>query len=254
MEVLQEKTSPGSRERCALRVLVVIPAYNEAAAVGDVVAGVRAHRLPVLVVDDGSTDQTAAVAAEAGAIVIQQGKNIGKGAALQAGFRYALDEAYDAVITLDADGQHDPDEIPLFLEAFRRGAHDLIIGARNFDDMPWTRYTMNMLGRWTLSWVVGEEMLDNQSGYRMLSQRLLAATLRSPEGGYEFDVDMIVICLEEELSLGWIPIRTIYNEYPSHINHVKLVYQYLRLLLQIRGRLQGRAARRSKETIAEGEA
>ncbi|MDX1664922.1 MAG: glycosyltransferase family 2 protein [Candidatus Promineifilaceae bacterium] len=251
MELVQEKMSLRSPEPHAGRVLVVIPAYNEAAAVGQVVASVRAQGLPALVVDDGSTDRTAAEAAEAGAIIIRLGRNSGKGAALQAGFRYALDEAYDAVITLDADGQHDPAEIPRFLDAFWSRTDDLIIGARNFDDMPWTRYTMNILGRWTFSWVVGETMLDNQSGYRMVSRRLVAASLRSPESGYEFEVDMIIICLEEDLSLGWVPIRTIYNEHPSHINHVKHVLQYLRLLMQIRRRLKAHAERRDKEAIAE---
>lgn len=218
--------------------MAVIPAYNEAAEVGNVVRAVRAHHLSVVVVDDGSTDGTAAVAEAAGAAVLRNGRNLGKGAALQAGFRWVLEEGAAAILTLDADGQHDPAEIPKFLEAYARDDHDLIIGARDFDDMPWTRYTMNVLGRWTMSRVMGQPIPDNQSGYRLLSPRLAASCLQSEEGGYEFEVDMIVRCIEHGYMLGWVPIRTIYNHHPSHINHVKHVIQYLRLLWQVRRRLK----------------
>jgi len=86
----------------------------------------------VLVVDDGSTDETAKQAEDAGAAILRQGENQGKGAALKAGFQYALDADYEAVITLDADNQHDPTEIPLFLETYTATDADLIIGSRSF--------------------------------------------------------------------------------------------------------------------------
>lgn len=235
------------------RVLAVIPAYNEGSAVGDVVEQVRAHGLPVLVVDDGSTDATPREAEKAGATVLRQPSNQGKGSALRAGFCWALEEGYDLILALDADGQHDPAEIPKFLKAYAEHKYDLIIGARNFDDMPWTRYTMNMLGRWTFSRVMGEPMLDNQSGYRLLSNRLAQATLQSPQEGYEFEVDMIVICFEQGYRLGWVPIRTIYNEHPSHINHVKHVYLYLRLIWQVRQRLKQIPKKRREEAMATHE-
>jgi glycosyltransferase involved in cell wall biosynthesis len=220
------------------RVLALIPAYNEQNKIDKVVRGVCVHGLPVLVVDDGSTDETPERAEAAGATLLRQGSNQGKGVALRHGFRWALDQGFDAVLTLDGDCQHDPDDIPQFLERQAGEPYDLLIGARNFDDMPWTRYTMNMLGRWTLSWVTGQPMLDNQSGYRLLSRRLAEATLSSEEDGYEFEVDMIVICLQRGYKLGWVPIRTIYNEERSHINHVKHVYNYLRLLRRVRQQLQ----------------
>lgn len=226
------------QHRNSERLVALVPAFNEGAAVGEVVAQVRDKGLPVLVIDDGSTDDTAGRAREAGATVLSLTSNQGKGAALQAGFRWALGEGYDALLTLDADGQHDPMEIPALRKAYAEKDVDLVIGARNFDDMPWTRYTTNMLGRWTFSWVTGQPMPDNQSGYRLLSARLAAACLQSVEKGYEFEVDMIVISIERGYNLAWVPIRTIYNEHPSHINHVKHVYQYGRLLLQVRRRLK----------------
>lgn len=227
-------------------IVAVIPAYQEAPYIATVVAEVRSHGLPVLVVDDGSNDDTGARARAAGAKVLRQEQNQGKGAALKAGFRWVLQQDVEAVLTLDADGQHDPADVPRFLELHTREGHDLIIGARNFEEMPWTRYTMNMLGRWTLSQVLGRSMPDNQSGYRLISRRLMQAALASREDGYEFEVDMIAICIQRDYQLGWMPIRTIYNGQPSHINHVSHVYNYLRLLWRIRRQMRCRTFARDE--------
>jgi len=154
------------------RLLALIPAYNEAGRVGGVVAAVRA-RLPVLVVDDGSADGTARLAEEAGATVLRQQPNQGKGAALRAGFRWALEAGYDAVLTLDADGQHDPAEIPAFVEAFTAQGADLVIGERSFRQMPFPRNLSNTVGRALFSWALGQPVRDNQSGYRLLSRRMM---------------------------------------------------------------------------------
>src|SRR5512141_759016 len=117
-------------------ILALIPAYNEERHIAEVIRK-TAQFLPVLVVDDGSRDDTAACAEAAGATVLRQVPNQGKGAALRAGFRWALEHGYEAVLMLDADGQHDPQEIPLFLKAFAaEPPPDLIIGARRFTEMP----------------------------------------------------------------------------------------------------------------------
>ncbi len=198
-------------------ILALIPAYNEATHVGPVVAAARRH-LPVLVVDDGSTDDTAQVAAAAGAEVLPQQPNQGKGRALQAGFRWALAHDYDAVITLDADGQHDPAEIPRFLAAFTREQGDLIIGARDFSQIPPVRRLANTLGQRAFSWALGQHIPDNQSGYRLLSRRMIEASLASGEHGFEFEVEMIVLCVRNGYRLDWVPIRTIYADERSHIH------------------------------------
>jgi Glycosyltransferases involved in cell wall biogenesis len=106
-----------TQKQTPAKILAIIPAYNEAERLGPVAAAAGLF-LPVLVVDDGSGDETANVGRQAGAQVLEQTPNQGKGAALRAGFRFALVQGYDAVITLDADGQHDPAEIPAFLRAF----------------------------------------------------------------------------------------------------------------------------------------
>src|SRR5262245_64683235 len=111
-------------------VVALIPGYQEGPRIGDVVERARIH-LPVVVVDDGSTDDTAAQAEAAGAIVLRQVPNAGKGAALRTGFRHVLGDDVAAVVTLDADGQHDPAEIPRFLAVFESARPELIVGRRD---------------------------------------------------------------------------------------------------------------------------
>jgi glycosyltransferase involved in cell wall biosynthesis len=209
------------------RVLALIPAYNEAQRIAQVVKGTLAY-LPALVVDDGSTDKTAAQAEASGAIVLRQTPNQGKGAALRTGFRWALTENYDAILTLDADGQHDPAEIPKFLDTTHHA--DLIIGARDFSQMPPVRRLANSLGRWSFSWALGQPVRDNQSGYRLISRRLVEAALASSEQGFEFEVEMIVICVQNGFRLEWVPVRTIYAGEASHIDPWQHVVNFLQMV------------------------
>ncbi|GAB4409067.1 MAG: hypothetical protein Kow00106_02440 [Anaerolineae bacterium] len=223
------------------RVLALIPAYNEAERVGTVVAATRLH-LPVLVVDDGSTDDTAIRAEDAGATVLRQRPNQGKGAALRAGFRWALDAGYDAVIMLDADGQHDPAEIPAFLQTYAAQQADLIIGERTFRQMPFPRNVSNTVGRWLFSWALGQPVRDNQSGYRLLSRRMMEATLDSREQGFEFEVEMIVTCVQRGYTLAGVPIRTIYAGEKSHIKPLHQTVHFVRVVWQTwRARRRARA-------------
>jgi len=214
-------------------VLALIPAFNEAAHLAQVVTGARVH-LPVLVVDDGSTDDTAACAEQAGANVLRQIPNQGKGAALRAGFGWALNAAYQAVLTLDADGQHDPAEIPKFVDAHRARGADLVIGARDFRRMPLVRRLANTTGRWAFSWAFGQPIRDNQSGYRLIGRRLLEVILTGDEAGFEFEMEVIVICIRRGFMLDWVPIRTIYAGQRSHIRPGRHALNFLRMVWQIR--------------------
>jgi glycosyltransferase involved in cell wall biosynthesis len=214
------------------RILALVPGYEEGPRIGRVVASASRH-LPVLVVDDGSTDDTASAAEAAGARVIRQVPNAGKGAALRAGFRLALDEGWDAVLTLDADGQHDPDEMPRFIAAFAApGASgprpELVIGRRDFARMPPVRRLSNTVGTAAFSWAVGRHIPDNQSGYRLLGRRLMTAMLDSHETGFEFEVEMIAVCLRRGWTLEWVPISTIYAGEPSHVKPVAHLRHFVR--------------------------
>jgi glycosyltransferase involved in cell wall biosynthesis len=218
------------------RILALVPAHDEAARIVRVVEGAGRH-VPVLVVDDGSSDATAELAEGAGATVIRQSPNQGKGAALRSGFAAALEAGAQAVITVDGDGQHDPAEIPAFLGEHARGViagepAELIIGARSFRRMPPVRRAANWLGTVTLSAALGRWIADNQSGYRLVGRRLMEAMLDSREQGFSFEVEMIAVCLREGWSIGWIPVRTIYADERSHIRPGR----HLREFLAVTGR------------------
>lgn len=215
------------------KVLALIPAYNEASRIVPVIQEALAH-LPVLVVDDGSKDDTALVSGQAGAEVLKQVPNQGKGAALRFGFKHALTKGYAAVLTLDADGQHDPAEIPKFLDAYAKNEADLIIGQRDFRQMPPIRRMANWLGRTSFSWAIGQPIADNQSGYRLISRHLMEAILDSNESGFEFEVEMIVVCVRLGLKLDWVPIRTIYAGESSHIDPLTHTRNFIRILKQTR--------------------
>ena len=220
-------------------IVALIPGFNEAPRIAAVIDAARAH-LPVLVVDDGSTDGTGGRAREAGATVIEQRPNQGKGAALRAGFRQALADGADAILTLDADGQHDPAEIPRFLDAWatvpsdQEPRPDLVIGQRSFRSMPAIRRLSNELGGRAFSWAVGRDIPDNQSGYRLVSRALAQATLASDEPGFAFEVEQITTCIRMGGTIAWVPIRTIYAGAPSHIKPLAHLREFIRIVRQAR--------------------
>ena len=219
-------------------IVALIPAYNAAPFVADVIRKARAH-VPVIAVNDGSRDNTLAELRRTDARVIDQQPNQGKGVALRAGFRAALEDGADAVIQLDADGQHDPNEIPLFLEKHYTTAADLIIGERNFGGMPLVRRVSNTVGRAAFSWAVGRRIRDNQSGYRLLSRRLIEAVLESTEHGYEFEMDMILIAVKRGWPIEGVPIRTIYGEEVSNIRPLQHVVHFFRMVRTARRAIRG---------------
>jgi glycosyltransferase involved in cell wall biosynthesis len=219
-------------------ILALVPGYQEGPRIGGVVERARAF-LPVVVVDDGSTDDTASRAAAAGATVLVQRPNAGKGAALRAGFRYALERDAAAVITLDGDGQHDPAEIPRFVEAFARTGPELVLGRRDFAAMPPVRRISNTLGGWIFSAAVGRRVADNQSGYRLIGRQLMTAMLDSTDSGFAFEVEMIARCIALGLPMTEVPIRTIYAGEPSHIRPWAHLRSFLRVSRDARRIVRG---------------
>jgi glycosyltransferase involved in cell wall biosynthesis len=219
-------------------IVALIPAYNADRFVEDVIKRARAY-VPVIAVNDGSRDNTLAVLSQTAATVIDQQPNQGKGVALRTGFRRALELGADAVIQLDADGQHDPAEIPLFVERYNATGADLIIGERDFGGMPLVRRVSNTIGRMAFSWAIGRRVRDNQSGYRLLSRRLIEAVLESTEQGYEFEMDMILIAVKRRWRIEGVPIRTIYGEEKSNIKPIQHVAHFFRMV---------RTARRAMRT------
>lgn len=223
-------------------ILALIPAWNEGPRLRPVVEATGQY-LPVLVVDDGSRDETSAVAERAGATVVSHERNRGKGVALMTGFDWALERGWDAVLTLDADGQHDPNDIPKFLDAYQAGDWDLIIGKRRFEEMPFPRRYTNPFGSWLLSLALNEPILDNQSGFRLHDRGLLEVMDLSTTG-FELEVELIIQAVCQEMRIGWVEIRTIYGiDKTSYFHPVKDSARFLAMVW--------RAWRRRRETAAD---
>ena len=190
------------------RTLVVIPAYNAGKSVGGVVKSCMHVMHDILVVDDGSIDDTGAAAKAAGAEVVRHPHNRGKGAALKTGFAWALEHGFDDVITLDADAQHLPDEIPKFLECRQETHADLIIGGRAhlFGEMLPRRRTANRFSAWAIGKAAGMRVTDSQSGYRLYSANLLRKVhLRTD--GFDMESEVIVHAGRGGFKLVTIPIN-----------------------------------------------
>jgi glycosyltransferase involved in cell wall biosynthesis len=230
---MHQRRDTGTVTAPGVRTVALIPAYQEAPRIGRVVAAAQRH-LPVVVIDDGSTDDTAAVAEAAGATVLRQSPNAGKGAALRVGFRHALGTDAEAAVTLDADGQHDPDDIPRLLEAFAARRAELIIGRRDPRAMPATRHISNVVGGAMLAVALGRTVPDNQSGFRLVGRTLMGAMLESDESGFEFEVEMIACCIALGLPLDSVPIRTIYAGEPSHVRPWRHFTEFLRVVRKAR--------------------
>ncbi len=172
----------------ANNVLVVIPAFNEEASVASVIAEVKQAGYATLVVDDGSTDRTGEVAERAGAVVLHLPVNLGVGGALRCAFRYAVINGYPTVVQCDADGQHDPTEIPRLLEAMAANQADLVIGSRfgpggDYDVGRGRRLAMRRLAR-IASRKTGTRITDATSGFRAIGGRLLGSFAASYPSEY----------------------------------------------------------------------
>lgn len=223
-------------------VVAVVPAHNEGPRVGAVISALVGLGLPVLVVDDGSVDDTAMQATSAGARVLSLSPNRGKGAALRAGFEAVLDTStgptYEAILTLDGDGQHDPSEVPELLKTWDDTGADLVIGVRDYRQMPPIRWFTNSLSKLLFSWALGQKIPDNQSGYRLRTRRLAEADLASSERGFAFEVEEIAICVGRGYGLAWVPIKTIYGTETSDIKPWSHFTGFIRVTHRARKRVR----------------
>jgi glycosyltransferase involved in cell wall biosynthesis len=195
-----------------MRACALIPAFNEAPYIAKVIAGTRRHIDKIIVIDDGSSDGTAEVARAAGAICLVSQTHCGKGSALRAGISFARTQDFTHVITLDGDGQHLPDDIPVMLGAGQETGADLVIGARPFDRalMPRARYYSNTIGSRLTSVLVGRQIKDSQCGLRLFRlDKLCAIKLRSQR--YEFEMEVLIKMARSGCTIAHAPIRMVYD-------------------------------------------
>jgi len=201
--------APEAGDRGAASYVGVIPALNAASTLGPVVAGALHHLPRVLVVDDGSTDATSDCARAAGAEVVRHEENRGKGAALATAFEHLLSgPPFEAAVTLDADGQHDPKDIPALVERHRRGRPALIVGSRDrqFASMWGPRRAMNRFSSASLRLFTGIDLPDSQSGFRVYDAAFLRR-LRLAGRRYEAEMEALMRAAEWRLPVASVPIE-----------------------------------------------
>jgi len=202
-----------------VRVAIVIPAYNEASVIGGVIRSIKSKanpriKLDVVVVNDGSIDETARKATSAGAVVIDHILNSGAGGATSTGLRYAQLHNYDIVATMDADGQHSAKDVMNGVEKLRSSKYDLLIGSRLIDSKGMSR--TKVFGNKSLSFITfllfGIRVTDSQSGMRIFSRSAIEK-LRWKATGYEFCSEMLWRASQLKLAVSEYPIEAIYTDY-----------------------------------------
>ena len=214
---------------------LLIPAYNVEAYLGRLLQEALLYLTAqtILVVNDGSTDNTAGVAESHHVNLVSHPRNSGKGAALRTGFDYLLGRGAEWVITIDGDLQHDPSRLPDFIEQAELDDHDIIIGTRQrkVGGMPWDRRFSNWATSLILSIVTGQKVSDSQSGYRLIRCRMLKG-MEFRCKGYDFETEMLLKLSRVGARIGSIEIPTIYDGAPSTINSVKDTLKFLKVILR----------------------
>jgi len=213
---------------------VLIPSYNESKTVGLLVEKVKAKGLNAVVIDDGSVDGTCEIAKRSGAHVVRHQRNQGKGASLKTGFRYILDNDYDAAIIMDGDGQHSPEDLPKFLTEASNPEVDIVVGNRMVacKNMPRIRWLTNKFMSSVISLICQKKMADSQCGFRLIKRKALAA-LHPSTSNYEIESETIIEANHKGFKIKFVPIQTIYGKQVSRINPLVDTIRSLRLLLKI---------------------
>lgn len=216
-----------------MKTCVIIPTYNEHKAIAELIKRIHSQNLQAVVVDDGSQDNTAQIAQEEGAIVLRNQDNQGKGASLIRGFDYALSQGFDAVITIDGDGQHLPEDIPFFLRLAKDSQSAIFIGNRmqKTKNMPLARLFTNRIMSWIISRMVKQDIPDTQCGFRLIKKELLKeikfSTLK-----YETESEILIQAGRKGFKIESVPIKTIYRGEKSQINPFIDTIRFLKFILK----------------------
>lgn len=212
-----------------MRVGVVIPSFNESETIGEVIESIGKYAIDeILVIDDGSTDDTSKVAKSKGAEVITHSKNLGKGKSIKEGIEYLYDRNIDYIIFMDGDGQHNPDELPYFIN---NADKNVVVGNRmqNHKNMPFIRWITNKIMSLVIFMLCGQYVPDSQCGYRLVNKKILKnITLKCWK--YEIESEMILKISEKNIKIHSVPISTIYKSEVSQINPLKDTFRFLGLV------------------------
>ena len=235
------------------RCVAIIPCLNEAPTIAELVVAVRQHIPSILVIDDGSSDDTSALAKRAGAEVLRHEPSRGKGAALQSGWERAQRNGFEWVQMLDGDGQHWPGDIPAFLDTAEQSGAELIVGNRmdNPAEMPWLRRNVNRWMSKRISKLAGLHLPDSQCGFRLMklnawSKLSLTATR------FEIESDVLLAFAARGYSIEFVPIQVIYKSERSKIHPLRDTIRWFRWWRQVQGQMNGGPATKalSKPVLA----
>lgn len=216
-----------------MKTCVIIPAYNESANILVLIKDIKRYQLGVLVIDDGSTDDTFNIAKDAGVQSMLNLRNQGKGASLVKGFKFALENNFDAVITMDADGQHLAQDLPLFIEAAKDPGIHIILGNRmqNVENMPYLRVITNKFMSWVISVLCKQAIPDSQCGFRLIKNEVLK-NIKLGTSKYETESELLIKASRRGYKIRSIPIRSIYGREKSRINPFIDTLRFIRLILK----------------------
>ena len=217
------------------KICVLIPAYNAQWTLGAVLEKIESLEVDTLVVDDGSSDETARVALECGAQLLKHSLNLGKGAALRTGFESILQKDYQMVVTLDADGQHDPAEIPFLLNVFQNVKPDILVASRaaKFYQMTFLRRFWNRLGVRAVARLCHSDITDSQSGFRLIRTEVLKE-VDLCTSRFETELELLIKACKKGFSVLSVPINTqkVDGTASSHFRPVTDTWMVCKLFLR----------------------
>ncbi len=218
-----------------MKLCGLVAAYNEEATIATVLDQARPYLEDIVVVDDGSDDDTAAVAERAGARVIRHPVNEGKGVAVRTGLAHVLKEDFTHVLFIDADLQHDPSDIPLLIEKAENGFGDFVVAERVFDkeSMPRSRYYANTIGSLVMSKLTATSIRDSQSGFRLINSELLRP-LSLTARRYEIEAEILVKLVRRGARVERVPVASTWSGTNSKMRPIRDVFRICMLTMHYR--------------------
>jgi len=211
-----------------MNICVLIPIHNEAKAIGDLVRRLVARGLDVTVINDGSTDDSGAIAEREGAFILTNERKMGKGLSLRKGFYWAVHQGYEGVITMDGDGQHDVGDIDPFLKKAEEDPRSVITGNRmgRTRGMPLVRYLTNVWMSRLISFACDVRIPDTQCGYRYIGTEVLKS-IELTSGDFEIETEILMKASQKGFPVFSVPIKTIYRDEKSKIRPFKDTIRFI---------------------------